>query len=141
MNALLSDHQIGVMMVINSGQPDAIDSTRDLNFDGFNNDRPLFISRNGLTAPVRSNVDIRYSRFFRVWGDRRLELQIESKNIFNTEQVVGVFNRITVDADGFPLDAAGNRLDPSTISTDQDDYIANSWREQRKLQIGLTVLF
>ena len=140
-NALLSDHQVALLVLVNSGQPDAIDSTRDLNADGFNNDRPLFVTRNSLTAPIRSNVDIRYSRFFRVWGDRRLELQIESKNIFNTEQVVGVFNRITVDADGFPLDAAGNRLDPSTISTDQDDYIANSWREQRKLQIGLKFLF
>ena len=73
--------------------------------------------------------------------ERRLELQVESKNIFNTEQVVGVFNRITVDADGYPLDAAGNRMDPSTISTDQSDYVANSWREQRKLQIGLKFLF
>lgn len=140
-NALLSDHQLGVLLLVNSGQPDAIDSTRDLNFDGFLNDRPLFVTRNSLTAPVRSNVDVRYSRFFRVWGGRRLELQIESKNIFNTEQVVGVFNRITVDADGYPLDAAGHRLDPNSISTDQDDYIANSWREQRKLQIGIKFLF
>ena len=140
-NTLLSDHQIAVMAVINSGQPDAIDSTRDLNLDGFNNDRPLFVERNALTAPVRTNFDIRYSRFFRVWGERRLELQVESKNIFNTEQVVGVFNRITVDADGYPLDAAGNRMDPSTISTDQSDYVANSWREQRKLQIGVKFLF
>jgi hypothetical protein len=46
-----------------------------------------------------------------------------------------------VDADGYPLDAAGNRMDPSTISTDQGDYVANSWREQRKLQIGLKFLF
>jgi hypothetical protein len=141
LNAILSDHQLGVMAVINSGQPDAIDSTRDLNLDGFNNDRPLFVTRNSLTAPVRTNFDIRYSRFFRVWGDRRLELQVESKNIFNTEQVVGVINRITVDADGYPLDAAGNRLDPSSISTDQADYVANSWREQRKLQIGIKFLF
>jgi hypothetical protein len=140
-NSLLSDHQIALLVLINSGQPDGIDSTRDLNGDGFNNDRPLFVTRNSLTAPVRSNVDMRYSRFFRVWGDRRLELQIESKNIFNTEQVTAVFNRITVDVDGFPLDAAGNRLDPSTISTDQDDYIANGWREQRKLQIGIKFLF
>ena len=64
-----------------------------------------------------------------------------AKNIFNTEQVVGVFNRITVDADGFPLDAAGNRMDPSTISTDQSDYVANSWREQRKFQLGLKFYF
>ena len=66
MNAILSDHQLAVMAVINSGQPDAIDSTRDLNLDGFNNDRPLFVTRNSLTAPVRTNFDIRYSRFFRV---------------------------------------------------------------------------
>lgn len=141
MNAILSDHQLAVMAVINSGQPDAIDSTRDLNLDGFNNDSPLFVTRNSLTAPVRTNFDIRYSRFFRVWGDRRLELQVESKNIFNTEQVVGVVNRITVDTDGYPLDAAGNRLDPSSISTDQADYVPNSWREQRKLQIGIKFLF
>ena len=140
-NALLSDHQLGVLAVINSGQPDGIVSTRDLNLDGFGNDRPLFVTRNNMTAPVRSNFDIRYSRFFRVWGERRLEFQVESKNIFNTEQVVAVLNTITVDVDGFPLDASGARLSPDSISTDQADYTANGWREQRKLQIGIKFLF
>lgn len=140
-NALLSDHQIGLMVLVNSGQPDGIVSNRDLNGDGFNGDRPLFIERNSMTAPVRTNVDLRYSRFFRIWGDRRLELQAEAKNIFNTEQVTAVFNTIQVDADGYPVSPGGERLPLSSISENQEDYTPNDWREQRKFQLGIKFHF
>jgi hypothetical protein len=141
-NAILSDNQISLLVLVNSGQPDGIASNRDLNQDGFGGDRPLFVTRNGLTAPVRTNVDMRYSRFFRISGNFRIELQAEAKNIFNTEQVTAVFNTITVDADGFPLDpVTGQRLPPSSISTDQEDYTPNGWREQRKFQLGVKFFF
>jgi hypothetical protein len=141
-NAILSDNQISLLLLVNSGQPDGIASTRDLNLDGFNGDRPLFITRNGLTAPVRTNVDMRYSRFFRILGDRRIEIQAEAKNIFNTEQVTAVFNTITVDTDGFPVDPdTGQRLPASSISQNQEDYTPNDWREQRKFQLGLKFWF
>ena len=141
-NALLSDHQLALMVLINSGQPDGIVSTRDLNLDGFSGDRPLFITRNSMTAPVRSNVDMRYSRFFRLTGGYRVEFQVEAKNIFNTEQITAVFNTITVDTDGHPVDpGTGARLPLASISEDQGAYTPNGWREQRKLQLGLKFYF
>jgi hypothetical protein len=143
LNALLSNNQVGVIVLANSGQPDGIVSNRDLNLDGFGNDRPLFIERNAMDTGFRSNVDLRYSRFFSLGGSRRFELQGEFKNIFNAEQVVGVNNTIPVDVDGYPVDPAnGNaRLPLSSIGLTADDYVANSWREQRKFQLGFKFYF
>jgi hypothetical protein len=140
LNAILSDNQVGVIVLVNSGQTDEIAGNRDLNLDGFNNDRPLFIERNAVDTGVRSNVDLRYSRFFQLGANRRVEIQGEFKNIFNSEQVVGLNNQIAVDADGYPL-VNGVRQPVSSISLDGDDYIANSWREQRKFQLGLKFYF
>jgi hypothetical protein len=141
LNAILSDNQVGVIVLVNSGQTDGVVGNRDLNNDGFGNDRPLFIARNAMTTGWRSNVDLRYSRFFPLGGNRRLEVQGEFKNIFNTEQVVGLNNTIALDVDGYPIDGTGARLPLSAISLDPDDYIANSWREQRKFQLGFKFHF
>jgi hypothetical protein len=118
-NALLSDHQLGIILLVNSGQPDGIAGTRDLNFDGFGGDRPLFMTRNNMTAPIRSNVDLRYSRFFGVGGNRRVELQVETKNLFNQEQVSAVNNTVTVDVDGHPVDPVTLVRLPVSIDLDQ----------------------
>lgn len=140
LNALLSDNQVGVILLVNSGQTDEIAGNRDLNNDGFANDRPLFIERNAVDTGVRSNVDLRYSRFFPLGGNRRVELQGEFKNIFNAEQVVGLNNQIATDVDGYPI--VNNVRQPLTsISLNGDDYIANAWREQRKFQLGLKFYF
>ena len=140
MNAILSDNQVGVIVLVNSGQTDELAGNRDLNNDGFTNDRPLFIERNAVDTGVRSNVDLRYSRFFPLGANRRVELQGEFKNIFNSEQVVGLNNQIAIDADGYPI--VNNVRQPvSTISLNGDDYIANAWREQRKFQLGLKFYF
>ncbi len=141
-NAILSGNQLALVLLVNSGQPDGVVGTRDLNLDGFNGDRPLFITRNGMNAPVRSNVDMRYSRFFGLPGNRRIEIQGEAKNIFNGEQTVGINNTVTVDVDGYPVDPDTLvRLPLDSISNNQSDYVANNWREQRKFQIGIKFYF
>lgn len=141
-NAILSDNQIGLILLVNSGQPDGIAGSRDLNFDGFNNDRPLFITRNNMHAPVRKNVDMRYSRFFTLPGNHRFEVQAEAKNIFNIEEVTAVSNTITVDVDGYPVDPTTLvRLPLSSISSSTSAYVANGWREQRKFQLGFKFYF
>lgn len=141
LNALLSGNQVGVIVLANSGQTDGVVGNRDLNNDGFNNDRPLFIVRNSMRTGPRANVDLRYSRFFPLGGSRRAELQGEFKNIFNSEQIVGVNNTVPVDIDGYPVDTAGVRLPLSSISLSADDYVANNWREQRKFQLGVKFYF
>jgi hypothetical protein len=142
LNAILTDNQIGLILLVNSGQLDGIVGSRDLNFDGFGNDRPLFITRNNMHTPVRKNVDMRYSRFFSLPGNRRIEVQAEAKNIFNIEEVTAVSNNITVDVDGYPVDPTTLvRLPLSSISTNTSDYVANGWREQRKFQLGFKFYF
>jgi Carboxypeptidase regulatory-like domain len=142
MNKILSDNQIALILLVNSGQPDGIAGSRDLNLDGNNGDRPLFITRNSMHAPVRKNVDMRYSRFFQLPGKRRFEVQAEAKNIFNTREVTAVSNTITVDADGYPVDPTTlARLPLDSISLKTSDYAANGFREQRKFQLGFKFYF
>ena len=142
MNRILSDNQIALILLVNSGQPDGIAGSRDLNLDGNNNDRPLFIARNSMHAPIRKNVDMRYSRFFPLGGSRRLEIQAEAKNIFNLREVSAISNNITTDVDGYPVDPVTlARLPLSSISLDSSDYAANDWREQRKFQLGFKFFF
>jgi hypothetical protein len=140
-NAILSGNQIGLILLVNSGQPDGIAGTRDLNFDGTNGDRPLFLTRNNMHAPTRSNVDMRYSRYFSLPRGMRFELQAEAKNVFNVEQVSAVNNTITVDTAGYAVDPVSLVRLTTPISLDQADYVANGWREQRKFQLGFKLFF
>ena len=141
-NKILSDNQISLILLVNSGQPDGIAGSRDLNLDGNNGDRPLFITRNSMHTPVRKNVDMRYSRFFQLPGNKRFEFQAEAKNIFNIEEVSAISNTITVDVDGYPVDPVTLVRQPlSSISQNTEDYAANGWREQRKFQLGFKFFF
>ena len=141
-NKVLSDNQISLILLVNSGQLDGVTGSRDLNLDGNAGDRPLFITRNNMHSPVRKNVDMRYSRFFQLGGGKRFEVQAEAKNIFNFEEVTAVSNTITVDIDGYPVDPVTLvRLPLSSISTNTSDYAANGWREQRKFQLGFKFFF
>ena len=134
MNKILSDNQISLILLVNSGQLDGIAGSRDLNLDGNAGDRPLFITRNNMHSPVRKNVDMRYSRFFQLGGGKRFEVQAEAKNIFNFEEVTAVSNTITVDVDGYrwirPSCACRCRFD------EHRGLRPNGWREQRKFQLG-----
>lgn len=141
-NRILTDNQAGVLLQFNSGQPDSVASNRDLNLDGFNNDRPLFVARNSMNVPPRWNVDLRYSRFFKLGNVRKIEVQAEFKNLFNTEQITAVNNTLEVDVDGYPVEPGTlNRLPLSSISLRGSDYVATNWAEQRKFQLGFKFYF
>jgi hypothetical protein len=132
---LLSGNQIGVLLQFNSGLPVNILANRDLNADGVNSDRPVFVERNSLYLPVRKNVDLRYTRFIPVRGSLRGEVIAEMKNLFNTEQL-GSVNTTRV------VDTAGNPIEP--IPSDPYQFLGpNSGTvfEQRKFQLGFKVRF
>jgi hypothetical protein len=142
LNKILTDNQAGVILQFNSGIPDGIQGTLDLNFDGNNNDRPVTETRNDMYVPTRWNIDMRYSRFFQLGHNRRLEVQAEFKNLFNIEQVAAVNNTLTVDADGYVIDPTTRvRVPADSISHSGADYPATSGREQRKFQLGFKVFF
>jgi hypothetical protein len=130
--ALLSGNQIGILLQFNSGLPVNEIANRDLNGDGVNADRPLFVARNPLYLAARKNVDMRYTRTIPVRGSVRAEVIAELKNVFNTEQLQGLNTTIAVDALGNPLTA---------IPTDPYQFPNPSGFEQRKVQLGFKVRF
>ena len=144
MNTILSDNQFGFVVQLGSGLPLTITGNRDLNLDGVNNDRPLFVERNSLYMSPRYNVDMRYSRVFRLGATRRLDVQAEFKNLFNNDQLAGVTTQIPVDTAGYPVVSATDqtRLPLSAISYDIGTYLTNrTGYEQRKFQLGFKFYF
>jgi len=129
---LLSGNQIGVLVQINSGLPVNILANRDLNGDGINSDRPLFVGRNPLYLSARKNIDVRYTRWIPLRGSLRGEIIAELKNAFNNEQLSGITTNTVVDA-------AGNPLAP--IPTDPYQFTNPVGFEQRKFQLGFKVRF
>jgi hypothetical protein len=139
LNAILSDNQLGLILQFGSGLPLNITSNRDLNLDGTSGDRPINEPRNSLYLPARWNVDMRYSRFYTLSGNRRISVQAEFKNLFNNVQESGVSTQTTVDVFGYPIDSTGARVplshDISTYTTNRNGY------EQRKFQLGFKFSF
>jgi hypothetical protein len=141
---LLSDNQVGIILQFNSGLPFTVTSNRDLNQDGFLNDRPLNVGRNSYYLPARYNVDARLSRFISLGGNRRVEILGEFKNIFNIVQTSGIRNGVNVDT-------AGNVISPlvfgavvsglTSLPSDSSDFLPLNGYEQRKFQLGFKFAF
>ncbi len=131
-NRLLNENQLGFMLQLNSGLPFTLTSNRDLNGDGNGSDRPLFVGRNSMYMPNRYNVDMRYSRYFPVHGNMRLEVIAEFKNVFNIVQLQSVNSTV-------PVDTAGNPL--SMVPTDAWGFSSQSGFEQREFQLGFKFRF
>jgi len=129
---LLSGNQIGVLLQFNSGLPVNEPANRDLNGDGVNADRPLFVARNPLYLPTRKNVDLRYTRWIPIHGSSRAEVIAELKNVFNTEQMSNINTTIAVDTLGNPT---------APIPTDPYQFVNPSGYEQRKFQLGFRFRF
>jgi hypothetical protein len=129
---LLNGNEIGVLLQFNSGLPLNIQANRDLNGDGVNSDRPLFVGRNTLYLAARKNVDLRYTRFIPIHGSTRGEVIMELKNLFNTQQLAGINTTVAVDALGNPL---------SPIPTDPYQFPNPSGYEQLKFQLGFRFRF
>jgi hypothetical protein len=129
---LLSGNQFGFLIQFNSGLPVNIPANRDLNGDGVNSDRPLFVARNSLYLPVRKNADLRYTRLIPVRGSVRGEVIAELKNVFNTEQLSNITTSTVVDLLGNPV---------TSIPSDPYQFSNPTGAEQRKFQLGFRVRF
>jgi hypothetical protein len=78
-------------------------------------------------------VDLRYSRFIPVRANR-IELFLEAKNLFNTENVAGVNRAIATDA-------LGNPSGPILLQGDDYPTAGKTGYDQRLLQLGLKFAF
>ncbi len=67
-----------------SGFPFNITQGSDLNFDGVNNDRPLYRGRNDTKGYTFQEVNLRISRTFALSERFRLEVISEAENLFNS---------------------------------------------------------
>ncbi len=131
---IVNNNQVSLFLQMNSGVPVQIAGNADLNADGNGGDRPLGITRNGLTRPARYNVDARFSRFFNLgYKATRLEVQAEFKNLFNTEQVNGVQTTYAVN----PTTGAAT----VNLPVNANALIPTSGYEQRKFQLGFKLFF
>jgi hypothetical protein len=138
---LANNNQLGFIWQWNSGLPFNIRSNQDLNRDGVQNDRPLFVDRNAGRLGQVINVDARYIRFIPLGGRLRGELFAEVKNLFNTGcsdsteyatcsiNVAGVNRVVTTDAAGNPAAAL------------PDPFPGTGGYQQRQIQLGVKLTF
>jgi hypothetical protein len=132
LGAILNDNVFGLAVQLASGIPVNLRSNLELNNDGTASDRPSGVPRNSLNLPARKNVDLRYSRRFRIQGDMAAEVIAEVKNLFNTEQVSSVLVTVPTNSQGIPTSAlptSGSQLTPS------------GGYEQRQFQLGFKFTF
>ncbi len=133
--AILNNNQLGVILQANSGLPFNIRSTQgDLNRDGVTNDRPANLERNAGRLGRVFYVDLRYSRFVPVRSGQRIELFLEAKNLFNTENIAGV-NRVAA------TDAFGNPTGVIPLRGADYPTSGKSGYDQRLMQLGLKFSF
>ncbi len=130
---VLNNNQISLLIQINSGTPVTIAGNTDLNADGNGGDRPLGITRNSIYLPARKNIDMRYSRFFNLYKQYRLEVQAEFKNVLNIEQVSNVQTTYAVNA------TTGQATVALPVSSNA--LVPTSGFEQRKFQLGFKLFF
>ncbi len=132
--AILNNNQLGIIVQANSGLPFNIRAATDLNKDGVNNDRPNALDRNAGRLGTVCYLDLRYSRFVPLRTGQRIELFLEAKNLFNTENLAGVNRVVTTDALGNPT---------GPILIDGNDYptAGKTGYDQRLMQLGLKFTF
>jgi hypothetical protein len=133
-SAIWNNNQLGIILQANSGLPFNIRSNLDLNGDSLTNDRPLGLERNAGRLGRVLYMDLRYSRFVPVRTGQRVELFLEAKNLFNTENIAGVNRVVTTDAAGNPLTALVFNGSAYPLS-------GKSGYDQRLLQLGLKYAF
>ena len=124
--ALVNGNVFALMATVQSGDVFNIGSNQILNSDPSipaSLQRPLFVGRNTLRAPVTAELNIRYTRFFPVGERLRFNVIGEATNVLNRTNVVGL-NSIAITA---PTGSVV--LPPSQAWTAASD--------QRMLQLGV----
>lgn len=131
---LANNNQVGIIATANSGETFNIIAGLDLNGDGvLTSDRPVGIARNSGQTPPQYNIDLRYSRFFRLTERYQLEAFGELQNLLNINSITG-FNNVRVPTNPATGELIGELPDfkARNQSTSQDS---------RQLQLGLRFIF
>ncbi len=125
LNALANHNRLAVSIVAATGDVFNMGSNRVLNGDnatGSAYQRPLFVGRDTIRAPGQFEMNARYSRLFPIKERTSAEIILESTNITNRLNVIGLNSTASVDS-------LGNILTPPSLAP-------TSSRDQRLLQLG-----
>lgn len=131
LSLFFNHNQFGIIANANSGERFNILASSDLNRDGFRFDRPVGIPRNAGKTPNQYNIDLRYSRFFNLTENYRLEVFGEFQNLFNINSIVE-YTDTTVDTNPFTGELIGSLPDFKNKSIAQ---------ESRQFQVGVKFIF
>jgi hypothetical protein len=130
---ILNNNEFGIIGMANSGERFSILAGFDLNNDGFEDDRPVGFRRNSERTPALSNVDLRYSRSFRLKERFRLEAFAEVQNLFNVKGIIG-YSDVLVDTD----ESTGMMIGPLPDLRARNQSTAH---ESRQFQLGMKFTF
>lgn len=132
---LFNNNQFGIITTANSGSRFNITCGCELNRDGTGGDRPVGIRRNSGKTPPQFNLDLRYSRFFKIKERFSLELFGEFQNLLNINSIVQ-YNNVSV--------REITNLTTGELTAPLPDFRArnqNTAQESRQFQIGFKFIF
>jgi hypothetical protein len=127
-NKLLDNNQVSLILFARSGNSFDVRAGTDLNRDSVNNDRPPFIGRNSHKGPGSVQLDLRYTRFFRIGSRYRLHFLAEAANLLNRpnpDSTNAAVNR-TYGTGTEPVPTFGEVI---------------AFREMRRVQLGMRLDF
>ena len=125
---LLDHNQVSLILFARSGNTFDVRAGTDLNRDSVNNDRPPSVGRNTGRGPGSRQLDMRYTRFFRIGSRYKLQFLAEAANVFNTPNPDGTNAAVsrTYGTGSEPVATFGQVI---------------QFREMRRVQIGMRLDF
>ena len=143
---LLNDWKLSSVFTYGSGRPVNATVDGDPNQDGNDlNDRLPGYSRNAFTGPDYATTDLRLTRILHLGERYKLNLIIESFNLFNrtNSQVTITSNGLIANATTFVQNSvtAGNFTYPAYYQQPQDFLKPNSAFAPRQIQLGLKFIY
>lgn len=144
---VFNDWKISSVVTAGSGRPINATVAGDPNQDGnYDNDRLPGYSRNAFTGPDYSSTDLRLVRKIRVREGKRLELTVDSFNLFNR-----LNPRVTITSDGLTAEATTftqyttyvlNVAYPAYYQQPTQNFLKpNAAFAPRQVQLGLKFIF
>ncbi len=138
---LLNNNQLGFFVNAASGDPFTIVANTNLlgYAEASRVGRPNFVGRNAFRGQRVAQVDVHYSRFVPIKGERvRGEIMAEASNLFNHTNVTGYNLTQAVFPLGSTVGVPGN---PNLSATASTFLQSSATRDPRYIQIGFKLLF
>jgi hypothetical protein len=96
------------------------------------------VARNSETLGAFATLDLRYSRFVGIAGQRQAEIFAEFKNLLNRQNVRAVNSVVSTDTQGNPLAPIPEKL---SLTQAADAFTITQTYEPRQFQLGFRLHF